>query len=241
MKRSLKILLILIINIILFSSIVNATIFSQEDISLDINDEIWAVFTRENIEYSDEIHLLWTHKDIVKNRMENQNVYIYALQKDIESEKAMELSVIKTLAEGFENLHMYDDEYVKDIAKSMEEATGSRQIGLIEKEHTFVVLERKDVDENNIKYVLDYITYINGNTYQIRVEKSEEFSYQDRERIDNIVNSVSFDIKESENTLEDETIGKEPNLKLIFFIAAIAIIFLFIVYLAKQGQKERRR
>ena len=214
MKRNLCIILTFLLCLgALFPISASAETFklSDTDISLDVNSELWYVFTRDNIVNNPELDELYISYDAMSNNFQSNGIYMDALLfLDESNENYVELFVRKkTIDSGVANLSNYDDDEVMDLATELAEAQGAEDYSVYESDYKFAKLEYIDAG----MYLCEYVTIVNKDNYTLTFQSTTPYTDAEYEEIEEIVNSIEFDVdtslkEEKKDSIWDSVITK---------------------------------
>lgn len=173
---------------------VNASSFAQKDISINIDDNKWYVFTRDNISNNDELSELGLTYEYLKDFMNKNDIYIDAgLFDENDESNTIELFVAIKPVENVNNLHKYSNDEINELGDELLKLTGATKFDIIENNYKYVYLEYQDSGYN----ILEYYTVINGSGYTVMTQKVNAYTDADKQEIKSIVDSVSFKIDDA--------------------------------------------
>lgn len=196
MKRNLCIILTFLLCLgVLFPISASAETFklSNTDISLDVDTELWYVFTRDNIENNPELDELDIPYDTMYNNFHTNGVYMDALLI-LDDSNYVELFIRKKeLNSKVANLSNYDDDEVMDLATELAETQGAKDYSVYEDDYKFAKLEYIDAG----MYLCEYVTIVNKDNYTLTFQSTTPYTDAEYEEIEKIVNSIEFDVDTS--------------------------------------------
>lgn len=166
----------------------------ETDLTVEIDDSIWYVFTRDNLENNPELDELGVTYEYMYNTMTENKAYVDAILF-YEDGSSIEFFVIKAYNGNIINLSNYDADYIESFAQGVKNGVEEKNIKLdkysvYETEYKFVKLEYTDSDY----YILNYITVVNGDIYTFAFQSDVPFSTAEVEQVEEIVNSARFEI-----------------------------------------------
>ena len=176
---------------------------ADTDITVTIDDTLWYVFTRDNIENNPELEEVGGSVEQMRKIFDINDAYIDAFVIGDDGD-FLELIVVKKEAgSGVANLSNYSDELVADLAKeisgmqSIDDYSVYRNNG-----YKFVRLETVSTASDNITYNLcEYFTIVNRYVYSLKFQSVSKFNDEKYAMVKKIVDSVEFDVDE---TLKEE-------------------------------------
>lgn len=197
MKRSLCILMSVVLCFVFLSVSASAETYdlSDTDLSIRLDDTVWYVFTRDNIENNPELEELGVSYDAMYDILYENEVYMDAVVY-YEDGEYMELFVRKrSLDTGMANLTNYTDDQVLELAAGFAEKQGAETYSVYENQYKFAKLEYLDSKLNY--YVCEYVTVINKDNYTFTFQSESEFTDWEYEEMKDIIDSIQFDIDTS--------------------------------------------
>ena len=176
-----------------------ATTFDLPDTDMHItfDEEEWYVFTPDNILNNEELEELGISYDYMVSTFEENDAYLDAALFFYDSDDYIEVFVRKAAVEDVKNLANYDDGFINELGEALADQQGA-SYEIYRNDYPFVKLEYQDSG----LYLNEYYTIVNGDAYTITAQKPYAFSSQDEFRVQEIVDSIEFDVDES---------LKEPN------------------------------
>ena len=198
MKRTMRILLSIIL---CFSALLPITTYAETynlggtDMSISVDDTMWYVFTRDNIKNNSELEELGITYEAMYEFLHNNEAYMDAILY-YENGEYTELFVRKrALDTGIANLSNYKDSEVLELAKELAKKQGANTYSVYENQYKFAKLEY--VDSNLGYYVCEFVTCVNKDSYTFTFQSTSQFTDEEYAEIENIVDSVKFDIDTS--------------------------------------------
>lgn len=203
MKRLLCILLSIMMCGMVFVPVgAYATAFSVygTDMTIDVDDSEWYVFTRDNIMDNPELQELGISEEYMKNVFEENDAYMDAILF-FEDGSFVELFIkMKSVDTGIANLSNYDDDEVTEIAEDLAEEHDIEDYSVYKTRYKFVKLE--SYDKKYDYYLCEFFTVVNKDGYTLTFQSATPFTDAEYEEIEDMVSSIRFDVDES---------LKEPN------------------------------
>lgn len=173
----------------------------DSDMSIDLDNESWYVFTRDNIKDNEELDELGLTYDYMDNLFNTNSLYLDASIFDTEEESFIELLVRKKEIADVKNFSSYSNDEVLKFAKELSKRTGSTDYTVYEV-NGYKFAYSKYLDKNVGYYVLEYCTMVNGFNYTITVQKPTEFTEEEETYIKSVIDTVKYNVKESEEKEE---------------------------------------
>lgn len=198
MKRTMRILLSIIL---CFSAISPIITYAETynlggtDMSISVDDTVWYVFTRDNIKNNSELEELGITYEAMYEILHNNEAYMDAILY-YENGEYTELFVRKrALNTGIANLSNYKDSEVLELAKELAKKQGANTYSVYKNQYKFAKLEY--VDSNLGYYICEFVTCVNKDNYTFTFQSTSQFTDEEYAEIENIVDSVKFDIDTS--------------------------------------------
>jgi hypothetical protein len=165
------------------------------DMSISVDDTVWYVFTRDNIKNNSELEELGITYEAMYEILHNNEAYMDAILY-YENGEYTELFVRKrSLDTGIANLSNYKDSEVLELAKELAKKQGANTYSVYENQYKFAKLEY--VDSNLGYYICEFVTCVNKDNYTFTFQSTSQFTDEEYAEIENIVDSVKFDIDTS--------------------------------------------
>ena len=198
MKRTMCILLSVII---CFSALFPITTYAETynlggtDMSISVDDTVWYVFTRDNIKNNSELEELGITYEAMYEILHNNEAYMDAILY-YEGGEYTELFVRKrALDTGIANLSNYKNSEVLELAKELAKKQGAEKYSVYESQYKFARSEY--IDSNYGYYICEYVTIVNKDNYTLTFQSTSQFTDEEYAEIENIVDSVKFDVDTS--------------------------------------------
>lgn len=198
MKRTMRILLSIIL---CFSALLPIITYAETynlggtDMSISVDDTMWYVFTRDNIKNNSELEEFGITYEAMYEILHNNEAYMDAILY-YENGEYTELFVRKrALDTGIANLSNYKDSEVLELAKELAKKQGANTYSVYENQYKFAKLEY--VDSNLGYYICEFVTCVNKDNYTFTFQSTSQFTDEEYAEIENIVDSVKFDIDTS--------------------------------------------
>ena len=211
MKRTVSILLSVIL---CFSALLPITTYAEmynlggTDMSISVDDTVWYVFTRDNIKNNSELEELGITYEAMYDILHNNEAYMDAILY-YEDGEFVEFFVRKrALDTGIANLSNYKDSKVLELAKELAKKQGASTYSVYENQYKFAKMEY--IDSNYGYYICEYVTCVNKDNYTFTFQSTSQFTDEEYAEIENIVDSIKFDvdtsIKEKKSTSIAESV-----------------------------------
>lgn len=197
MKRSFCVVVTALLCLAFLSFGVSAQTYdlSDTDMSIRLDDTMWYVFTRDNIENNPELEELGITYDFIYDVLYDNDAYMDAII-GYEDGGYMELFIRKApLDTGVANLTNYENDEVLELAEALAEKAGTETYSVYESRYKFAKLEY--FDEEVGCYVCEYITIANKDDYTLTFQSETEFEDWEYEEMETIVDSIQFEIDPS--------------------------------------------
>ena len=198
MKRTMSIFLSIVLY---FSALLPITTYAETynlggtDMSISVDDTVWYVFTRDNIKNNSELEELGITYEAMYEILHNNEAYMDAILY-YENGEYTELFVRKrALDTGIANLSNYKDSEVLELAKELAKKQGANTYSVYENQYKFAKLEY--VDSNLGYYICEFVTCVNKDNYTFTFQSTSQFTDEEYAEIENIVDSVRFDVDTS--------------------------------------------
>ena len=192
-----KYLYLLLISILLLPLNVFAQSYSLKDLSINVDDSTWYVFTRDNIQGNDELNELGISYDYISSFMNTNDVYMDACQfDDDDTNNNIELFVTIKKVNNVNNLHTYSSSEINDLGKSLMDKVDADTYDVYSVDK-FKYIHVKYYDSVNNFNIDEYYTVINGYGYTILAQKINSFSNSEEYELKKIIDSTNFNVNSS--------------------------------------------
>lgn len=209
MKRSLYIFMtILLCVLVVFPMTAYAKTYtvSETDLSIQLDDSEWYVFTRDNIKDNPELVGLGSSYEQMYDILHSNEAYMDALIFHTEDSSEIiigftELIIRKTeIDSGIVNLSNYGDDKALELAKGIADKQSATDYSVYKSEYKFARLNYIDSGY----HLCEFLTVVNKEGYTFTFQSQTPFTDADYEEFENIIDSIRFDIdtslKESNNS-----------------------------------------
>ena len=178
---------------------------ADTDIAITIDDTLWYVFTRDNIENNPELAEIGATPEQLRGVFDDNNAYMDAFVY-IDGRDFIELFIIKEKTDsGLVNLSNYSDEDVAEFAKEVSKVKDAEVVdeySVYSNKYKFALLKYKATASDNITYYLyEYITIVNKDVYSLKFQSPSGFDAGKAGQIKTLVDSVEF--------ADDETLKED--------------------------------
>jgi hypothetical protein len=212
----------------------------ETDLSISIDDTSWYVFTRNNINNNSELGDLDVTYDYMYDLMHENEIFLDAIVFYEDSDEYLELFLRKRDVDDIENLSKYSDDKVLELTKALAKKQGSTDYCVYKTAYKFMKMEYYQSGF----YVMEYSTVMNGDNYTLTFQTESAFSDWEYEEMDDIVDSIDFDVAAPSYTNNGNSSSLFDGLLEKFIsgavIAAIEGRVLFTVY-KKEERKGRKQ
>ena len=193
MKRYIHILLaaILLVGLLLpVSASAMPYKMHNTDISLQVDDTRWYVFTPDNILGNPELEELGITYDWMKQFFTDNNAYMDAILY-YEDGNYIELFVRKKATDsGVANLSNHNEKFINKVAKGAAEELGAEDYSIYENQYKFIDIEYYDAEVEC--YVCQYITIVNKDVYTVSFQASAPYTQEQHQEMKEILQSNEF-------------------------------------------------
>ena len=165
------------------------------NMSIFVDDSVWYVFTRDNIKNNSELEELGITYDAIYDILHNNEAYMDAILHYEDGEYVEFFVRKRALDTGIANLSNYKDSEVLELAKEIAKKQGADTYSVYENEYKFAKLEY--IDSNYGYYICEFVTCVNKDNYTFTFQATSQFTDEEYAEIENIVDSVNFDIDTS--------------------------------------------
>lgn len=244
MKRALHIFTATFLCLIIFLSItVSAKTYnvSETDIGISIDDSVWYVFTRDNIDNNPELNELKITYHTMYDILHDNNAYMDAILF-YDDGGYIELFIRKNPVDsGMVNLSNYSDENVSLFAKQLAKKVNTKEFSTYKNQYKFARLEYFDAKTNY--YICEFFTVVNKEIYTLTFQATADFTDAEYKEITSIVDSIHFNV---DATLKEKTTSIWDNVLIKTIIGAISgafvggIVSLITVSVTKKKKKAIR-
>ena len=165
------------------------------DMSIRVDDSSWYVFTRDNIKNNSELDELGISYDAMYDIFCDNEAYMDALLL-YEDGEFVEFFVRKRkLDADIVNLSNYKNSEVLKLAKGFANKQGADTYSVYENQYKFAKMEY--IDSNFGYYICEFVTVVNNDNYTFTFQSTSQFTDEEYAEIENIVDSVEFDVDTS--------------------------------------------
>lgn len=197
MKRTFMLLVVAVLCCALLPAAVFATTFEipGTDMTIDIDDSLWYVFTRENIQDNPELTELGLSYEYMNTTLRANDAYLDAclFYKD---GNYIELFVIKTEDENTRkivNFADHPDSRIQELSESIAEQWDGADPEVYQTQYKYVCVE----GETGGYYLQAYVTVVNKQMYTLKFQSSAPFNQDEYAMMEQMVDSVRFDVDTS--------------------------------------------
>ena len=171
-----------------------ATTFDLKDtdMKITINEDEWYVFTPDNIKDNPELSELGITYDYMVDTFEENEAYLDAILFFRDSEDYIEIFVNKKEVQDVKNLTNYSLDDWNDLGEALAETQNTNHYEVYQTDYPFIKLVYQDQGF----YLEKYYTIVNGYGYTITAQKPYDFTSDDELRVQEIIDSIEFDIDE---------------------------------------------
>ena len=239
-----KILLILLLALLPIR--IYASSFKTEDMHIEMDEERYYVFTRDNIKDNEDLKTLNIPYGYMKNIMTSNNCYLDAIRKNADDlSDALEVLLVISDAKDTSNLHVYSDDEVQNLSDYMKERYETE----VDDESLQIHVDKADIldingyryiyysyyDPSYEKHVEDYHTIINEKIYTIKIQQTAKYTEEELKEINEIVKGITFDIDEKYEKI------KEPSFftKYQYLITALITVAILTPIRIKMKNKKK--
>ena len=222
MKKTVRFVVLLLVILSLFTPLsVSAESYAVDgtDMTVELDDTLWYVFTRNNLDGNPELDELELERDAFYTNMVEQDMYMDAIAFWLNGWDWLECLVMKYGDSDFVNMSNYSDEAVLKKGKFMFRSyTADGNSSVYENQYKFFRIEYEDEDIQ----IVQYLTAVNGEFYSIQFQSPYKFTEQKYELIKEIMDNIRFDV---------DTSMKEKNLfqKILSSLIDERIVYLAVV------------
>ena len=211
MKRKTVLFLALLICLLTF---LQTTVFATNynvygtNLTVDMDDSEWYVFTRDNIKNNSELSELGTSYEHMYDLFYNNDVYLDAYLF-YEDDSFIEFLIRKMSFKDVEEISTYsfssyDD--AMDFAKELAKAVGAENYEVYKSKYYYAKVDFFDSKINANSR--GYATVINGEYYTFTFQSIEEFTDSKYSEIKEVIDNVEFKTVESSEIASWNTAGQ---------------------------------
>lgn len=197
MKRSLCILMSVVLCVAFLSVSASAEVYdlSDTDLSVRLDDTIWYVFTRDNIENNAELEELGISYDAMHDILYRNEVYMDAIVY-YENGEYFEFMVRKGSQDTRTvNLTECSDDLVLAMAETRAKQYEAKAYSIYKNQYKFAKLEHFDSNLN--RFGCEYITIVNKDSYIFTFQSESEFTDWEYRQMEDIIDSIAFRVDTS--------------------------------------------
>lgn len=165
------------------------------DLTVQIDDSSWYVFTRDNLENNAELAELGVSVEEISNNLQDNQAYLDALVRFGEQDY-IELFIRKTAqTSGVANLSNYDDDEVMEFVTALAERQSSQTYSIYKTQYKFSKSEYYDSSVQ--MYIYEFCTIVNKENYTFTFQSPSAFTEGRKMFADQIMETVQFDVDPS--------------------------------------------
>lgn len=183
-----KILILLTLFFLPFSINAKEYVVKDTDLSININEEMWYVFTRDNIKDNEDLKKLEISEEYVTQFMEENSVYLDAIM--FNEDQTLEIFIRKSPIDKINNLSNYPNKDVQNLSKELANTQKAKEYGIYENKYKYAHLYYQDSGY----YLDEYYTIVNKDAYTITAQNTKKFTKQQKQLVKDIVDSINFKI-----------------------------------------------
>lgn len=196
MKKISSIFLLFLLLVLPIHVKANTYYITGTDLSISIDNSSWHVFTRDNIYQNSELTALELTYEYMNEYMKNNQVYLDAAEfvNDDDDENLEFFISIFTLEEKVGNLHTYSSKEINGLGKELINSGkfNTSSFEIYGNEYKYIELEYRDMGYN----FYQFYTVINGRGYNFIAQKTNPITYEDKNEIKRIIDTINFNIDE---------------------------------------------
>ena len=184
-----KKLLFIVILFLLFPLTILAKPYNIVDLTVDIDDNDWYVFTRDNIKDNNELDALGITYEYMNTFFLSNSAYLDAVTVVSDNEYLEAFVCIKDVESKY-NLHKFSNDDLKELESDFvaKQPNSTDHYIYVTDKYKYVYIMYPD---SNL-YVIDYYTVINGKGYTIKFQKPTSFSENDKAIIKGMIDNITF-------------------------------------------------
>lgn len=222
---------------------------NDDEMFIDFNTDTWKVFTEDNLkDNKDILKSLGTNPKQMKSTMKESNAKVVAIKN---KQSKREEILVRVHSNSYINtMSTLSDEETKALKKGVKEQYSSEIDNY--KSELFVAGNTKWIkmtgmyDENH--RAIQYFTIVNGNDYLVAAQKVTAYTSEDKSELENMINSIHFDVDEekADNDLEGYIKAQQNNLEKgsslqtrIFSGIAIFLAVIAALYIKNRNRKKK--
>ena len=175
---------------LLFPIAISAKQYNFKDLSIDLNEDEWYIFTRDNIKDNEVLEKLGITYEYMNNFFNTNNTYLDAITF-LNEEEYLEMFVAAKDTYLDYNLHKYSDDDLKDLEEEFISKTNPTEHGIYNTGKYKYIYQVYNDEKLNLN-VIDYYTVINSKAYTIKFQKVNEFTSDEKSIIKEIIGDISF-------------------------------------------------
>lgn len=192
MKKLLFIFILLLLPLTIY-----AKDFKIEDISIDLDDS-WYVFTKDNIKNNQDLKLLGVSEEYMNDVFDGTDYYLDAIK--FNNDEIVELFIVIKDTSSLYDSSDFTDEQIEELRSSYEKQISNSKTTIFNTDNTkYIKSIYKDQDLN----IVDYYAVINKKGYTFKIQKKEEFSEEELNELDKMIENIIISDKDN-NVNEDD-------------------------------------
>lgn len=189
------------------------------DLSLEIPDS-WYIFTRDNLDNNPDLEELELTEDYVMDYFLEYSIYVNAFDADYDFYAYM------SYTEDVGSLPDYYDFELEEVAKDLMNQYGASSYEIYDNDYKYIRIEYT----SNDYYIIDYYTIIDDQSYIFSIQKLEELTNEDRDLMEDIVDSIHFD-----NYVDEDS----NELMIVIAGVSIVVVLMLVVFIVSKVKDKK--
>lgn len=234
--------IILLLLFMVFPSHIEAKEYnvSGTDVSINIDDSKWIVFTRDNLYNNPELDELGLTYQFMNDFMTTNNIYLNAIKlNNFQTKENLEFNIrVNDLSTKVANLHTYPTEEINEFGKEIINSgkINANNFTIYGSEYKYIEIEYIDKGYN----VYQFYTVINGRGYNFTAQKENAITFLEKNQIKGMIDTIIFELDSNyEQPTKSFSIKEVIKTAIIGgIIGGLCGLVYAIIYKKKKGNKS---
>lgn len=191
-----KIIYLILFSILFIPFSVFAETYTLKDLSIDMDDSSWFIFTRDNIKDNPMLEQFEVTYDYMNNFMNTKDIYMDAVKVNSpDKSDILELFVGIKKVDDINNLHTYSTKEINELGEALKERFNADNYDIYSTDK-YKYVHVKYYDSTASVNIDEYYTVMNGYGYSILVQKINDFTSSEEKSTQDIIDKITFKYNE---------------------------------------------
>ncbi len=191
-----KIIYLILFSILFIPFSVFAETYTLKDLSIDMDDSSWFIFTRDNIKDNPMLEQFEVTYEYMNNFMNTKDIYMDAVKVNSpDKSDILELFVGIKKVDDINNLHTYSTKEINELGEALKERFNADNYDIYSTDK-YKYVHVKYYDSTASVNIDEYYTVMNGYGYSILVQKINDFTSSEEKSTQDIIDKITFKYNE---------------------------------------------